>query len=285
MILSFHPCFTADRQIILGDRALNDWDRLLIREAEVVLLSQGCTRLLYEACAGTSAHLFPNYDARFRFPGKVGQCRLFREVDFPHPASEAWSSSAEFRDYCTRSGCLPHALPFLIKADASHEGAGIFLVQDAPSLERALSRLDVLETSGSPGFVTQKVVASEGNVLRAVILGQEVITYWKRPGPGDDLITTVSRGARIDKTWRPDLQEKGKRAARAFGGRTGIDLAAVDFLFSFDHGDPEPLFLEVNYYFGRRGLGGSERYYRLLYGTIRAWLAEKGVDPDRVSLV
>ena len=66
--------------------------------------------------------------------------------------------------------------------------------------------------------------------------------------------------------------------------KTGINLAAVDFIFSFSEKDPEPLFLEINYYFGRRGIGGSERYYQLLYEAVRGWLAEAGLDPDAVRL-
>jgi ribosomal protein S6--L-glutamate ligase len=49
--------------------------------------------------------------------------------------------------------------------------------------------------------------------------------------------------------------------------------------------DPEPLFLEINYYFGRRGLGGSERYYSMVHQAIREWLSRAGLDPDAVSLL
>jgi ribosomal protein S6--L-glutamate ligase len=38
--------------------------------------------------------------------------------------------------------------------------------------------------------------------------------------------------------------------------------------------DPVPMLLEINYFFGRKGLGGSKAYYKLLHEEIQAWLAE-----------
>jgi len=32
------------------------------------------------------------------------------------------------------------------------------------------------------------------------------------------------------------------------------------------------LFLEINYFFGRKGLGGSEAYYKLLQQEIDRWI-------------
>jgi len=77
MILSFHPCFADDIQIILKDRDLNSDDLALIREAEVIILPQSCKFDLYQACKNSSALIFPNYEARFEYPGKIGQSLLF----------------------------------------------------------------------------------------------------------------------------------------------------------------------------------------------------------------
>jgi ribosomal protein S6--L-glutamate ligase len=33
------------------------------------------------------------------------------------------------------------------------------------------------------------------------------------------------------------------------------------------------MLLEINYYFGRKGLGGSEAYYKILRKEIQAWLS------------
>jgi ribosomal protein S6--L-glutamate ligase len=111
------------------------------------------------------------------------------------------------------------------------------------------------------------------------------MTYWKRPNKTGQVITTISRDAIIDSEWRPDLQEKGKRQAHVLTEKTGINLAAVDFVFPFSLKDPEPFVLEINYFFGRRGLGGTENYYRLLYQAVQDWLAEAGLNPKSVRLI
>gem|GEM_PF-5974683 len=43
-----------------------------------------------------------------------------------------------------------------------------------------------------------------------------------------------------------------------------------------------PLFLEIDYYFGRRAPGGSMAYYRLLRGAARRWLKSRGLERGRV---
>jgi len=118
-----------------------------------------------------------------------------------------------------------------------------------------------------------------------VIIGRQVITYWKRPNRPGQVITTISRDAMIDHHWRPDLQEKGRKQVLSLSGKTGINLAAIDFVFPMSKDDPAPFFLEINYFFGRRGLGGSQDYYGLLYQAVREWLGEIGLDPESVTLV
>jgi len=133
--------------------------------------------------------------------------------------------------------------------------------------------------------VTQHFISSGGNVLRAVIMGNQILTYWKRPAKAGQIITTIRKGALIDHEWRPELQEKGKKQARVLSKRTGINLAAVDFVFPLSETAPEPLFLEINYYFGRRGLGGMDAYYQLLFRAIQDWLEGIGLNPKTVELV
>ena len=99
------------------------------------------------------------------------------------------------------------------------------------------------------------------------------------------IITTISRGAIIDRDWNPVLQSKGKEQALLLAEKTGINLAAVDFVFPLSLKNSSPHFLEINYYFGRRGLGGSENYYRLLHQAIQEWLVEAGLKPESVRLI
>jgi len=285
MILSFHPCFDTDVQVILGDRRLDAPDLQLIRDAEAIVLPQGCPKALFEACSRSDAPVFPNYEMRFKYRGKMGQSLLFKEFGFAHPMTMCWPTVDNFRKTYSDAGSYPHNLPFLIKDDKSHEAEGVYYVEDKSSLSEALDYLLLRERSGMSGFVTQKFVSSGGNVLRAVIIGKQIITYWKRPKKQGQVITTINRDAMIDREWKPDLQQKGKEQTHLLTEKTGINLAAVDFVFSFSLKDPDPLILEINYFFGRRGLGGTENYYRLLYQAVQDWLMEAGLDPKSVRLV
>ncbi len=285
MILSFHPCFDADFNVVLGSRRLNDEDIDLINRADAVILPQGRPQDIFQACLKPGLRVFPNYDARFKYPGKIGQSLLFEDLGLPHPETLRWSTVNDFKETNQGADAFRHEQPFLIKDDKSHEAEGVFFIEDKTILSEALDFMGRREGSGLPGFVTQTYVPSGGNVLRAVIIGKNIITYWKRPENPGQVITTISRGALIDHQWKPDLQEKGEAAALVLAGKTGINLAAVDFVFSMSEKEPEPFFLEINYYFGRRGLGGSEAYYRILYQAVRDWLEEGGGNPDAVTLV
>ncbi|SPD74266.1 RimK-like ATP-grasp domain protein [uncultured Desulfobacterium sp.] len=286
MILSFHPCLEADANIILGSRRLNNNDLDLIRNADAIILPQARPEEIYKACSGCGALMFPNYEARFKYPGKIGQARLFKEHGLPHPETICWRSVEQYeQSFPAGSESLPHSLPFLIKDDKTHEAEGVFLVEDRSGLESSLGFLRQWESSGRSGFITQAFVPSEGNVLRVVIVGKRIISYWKRPSDSVGLITTISRGAKVDHHWRPDLKEKGHIAVSRLALMSGINLAAADLVFSMLEKEPEPFFLEINYYFGREGLGGSQSYYQMLYQAVRNWLKDGGYDPDAVKLV
>jgi len=59
----------------------------------------------------------------------------------------------------------------------------------------------------------------------------------------------------------------------------------LDFVFNIDEKDPKALILEVNYYFGRRGLGGTINYYKILYQALINWMEKRGFDSKLISLV
>jgi ribosomal protein S6--L-glutamate ligase len=285
MILSFHPCFNADVQIILGSRPFDSNHLKLIRKAEAIILPQALQADFYQACSESDALLFPNYEMRFRYPGKIGQSLMFRDFGFPHPETLRWNGLEEFKKKCLSTETFLHKKPFLIKDDRTHEAECVHLVKDKHSLSEALFSLELREGSSPSGFVTQDYVPSNGNVLRVVIIGKKIMTYWKRPGRSGQVITTISRGALIDYHWRPELQVKAEDQARSLSKKTRINLAAIDFVFDFSDKKPEPLFLEINYYFGRRGLGGTEKYYRLFYQAVRGWLKKAGLNSKSVTSI
>ena len=123
MIVSFHPLFEADKNIICAGREPNGEDLAAIRAADAVILSQGCYQALYEMARENCPHVFPNYDTRFKYPGKINQIKLFREVRVAHPASEMFSHVASFQQqYREGHTKLSFNFPVVFKLDWGGEG-------------------------------------------------------------------------------------------------------------------------------------------------------------------
>jgi ribosomal protein S6--L-glutamate ligase len=278
MIVSFHPLFEADKNIICAGRQPNEEDLVAIRGADAVILSQGCYRALYEMARENCPHVFPNYDARFKYPGKINQIRLFRKFEISHPASEIFSNVDSFqKQYGKMPAERSFTFPVVFKLDWGGEGETVYLINSADNLQETLEKATDYETSGQAGFILQEYIASDSSTLRIVILGRRVISYWRIQENNDGFYSNLAKGAKIDSEARPGLQHKAIVLVKYLCQKTGINLAGFDVIFSSENGDPDPMLLEINYFFGRKGLGGSENYYRILLTEIRNWLARRNL--------
>jgi len=278
MIVSFHPLFEADKNIICAGRQPNGEDLAAIRAADAVILSQGCYRALYEMVRENCPHVFPNYDARFKYPGKINQIKLFRKFKVVHPASEMFSHVASFQQqYHEGLTKLGFDFPVVFKLDWGGEGETVSLIDSADNLQKTLKKAAEYEKSGQAGFILQEYISSNSRTLRVVILGQRVISYWRIQEYNDRFYSNLSKGAAIDFEAEPGLQQKAVALIKYLCQKTGINLAGFDVIFSSENGDPDPMLLEINYFFGRKGLGGSENYYRILLEEIRNWLIRRNL--------
>jgi ribosomal protein S6--L-glutamate ligase len=115
-------------------------------------------------------------------------------------------------------------------------------------------------------------VPIEGKTLRVVIIGRTLISYWRIQEDTDAFLSSVSRGAHIDAEMEPERQNAAKDLVKSLCNKTGINLAGFDVIFAPDEGAIKPLMLEINYFFGRRGLGGSDAFYEILKREIQDWL-------------
>ena len=273
MIVSFHPLFEADKNIICAGRQPNEEDLAAIRAADAVILSQGCYRALYEMARENCSHVFPNYDARFEYPGKINQIKLFRKVKVAHPASEIFSQVASFQHHYPEGLTkLGFDFPLVFKMDWGDEGETVYRIDSADNLQEILQKVAEYEKTGQAGFILQEYISSNSRTLRVVILAQRVISYWRIQEKNDGFYSNLSKGAKIDSVAEPGLQQKAVALVKDLCQKTGINLAGFDVIFSSENGDPNPMLLEINYFFGRKGLGGSENYYRILLAEIRNWL-------------
>ena len=275
MIVSFHPLFEADQYILCAGREPDDNDLAAIKAATAVILPQGCRQTLYEMAADNCRHVFPNYDARFTYPGKLGQIQLFKKSGTPHPVAETFSSLDVFRQqYGESPKEIALDLPCVFKFDWGGEGETVYLINTPQDLWQALQKADQYERTGQKGFMLQQYVPTKGKTLRVVVIGGTAISYWRIQESADTFLSNVVGGARIDTTFSPELQRIAKEFIAEFCIKTGINLAGFDIIFGPAQGRVQPLMLEINYFFGRRGLGGSDAYYKILKEEIDSWISK-----------
>jgi ribosomal protein S6--L-glutamate ligase len=282
MILSYHPCFEADKNILCAGREPDADDLAAIRAAHAVILPQGCRASLYELARNNCNHVFPNFDSRFQYEGKIGQVQLFQEKNVPHPRTETYPNINTFVEHYGEITATPEFdFPFVFKFDWGGEGYQVYLIQSASEFIDILQTARDYEDSGHTGFIIQEYIPSTRRSLRVVVIGQTLISYWRVQSGGRSFCSNLARGAVIDAQADPELQALAMTSVRAFCSRTGINLAGFDLLFSSQTNRGTPLFLEINYYFGRRGLGGSERFYEILVMEIEKWIDRIGLRSAR----
>ena len=270
MVVSFHPIIKADQNIICAGREPGPEDLAAIKQAEAVILSQGCSEALYRLARSNCAHIFPNIDTRFDYPGKRGQIQLFARLGLDHPPTECFDSVARFyaSSYCP-------AFPAVVKLDWGGQGETVFEVRHSRDLSAVLNRVRTFEASGQYGFLIQDFIPSGRRALRVVVIGTHIESYWRVQPSGDAFGASLAAGAYIDQDSAPVLQREAKKAVHDFCGHSALQLAGFDFIFDdrrLADGIRQPLALEINYFFGRDGLGGSQAYYQILKAQADAWL-------------
>lgn len=278
MIVSYHPLFEGDVHGLAAGRDPASDDAARMRDARAIILPQGCRESWYRLAKNLCPNVFPNYDARFRHPGKTGQILLFQESDVPHPKTRIFPDLAAL-EFDSGLEFPPVPMPFVFKFSWGDEGRTVFRIADTDDWSIVIKQAGRYETTGQSGFLIQKYIPTDGRSLRVAVVGNRRIAYWRVADRGDRFAASVGSGAKIDYDSDPELQENAIVAANAFCKHTGINLAGLDMLFPTDPSLVDtriPLFIEINYYFGRSGLGGSEGYYRLLIREIRAWLEAIG---------
>ena len=273
MILSYHPIFVGDENRLCAGRLPDKADRDAMRAATAVILPQGGYRELYAMARESCTHVFPGQDMRFSHPGKTGQARRFAAAGVPHPQTRIFASSTALDATADRP---PRPYPFVLKLDWGGEGLNVFRIDDDAAWQIALARVRRYEATGQHGFVVQELIPAAGRSLRVAVVGRRFMSYW-RVRPDGGFAANLSRGAVIDRGSDPELMAAGIAAARRFCARENIDLAGFDFLFRDGQRPPEPLFLEINWVFGREGLGGAEHFYAILTEEIHRWLAARGL--------
>ncbi|WP_456434156.1 ATP-grasp domain-containing protein [Thermosulfuriphilus sp.] len=256
-IVSLNPLYEAD-VFLWAKGFLGEEELSLLSKARAIVLPQALRPEIYWL-ARSLAPVFPNYDFRFRFPGKVGQALAFSRLKIPHPRTiVCLQLEPLLRRHPLSAPLELPPYPFVLKADLGGEGGGTWLIKDKQGLTEVISKLKTLELRGREGFIIQDYLPGLKEDLRVVVIGSKIISYWRRQKA---FYHHLARGAEIDYEYQPDLQRRGRALVKKIIKKTGINLAGFDLAFS-DTGFP--LVLEINFSFGRRGLepfGGFEKLF------------------------
>lgn len=278
MILSYHPCFEADDNRLCAGRKPGADDLASMLAADAVILPQGCYESLYKMARSNCKHVFPNFDAKFKYKGKIGQIQLFKNINATHPKTETHLNMDTFSMHYGNSPKKPiFDFPFVFKFDWGGDGDHVYLIESVESFSKVLQAARKYEDSGQKGFIIQEYIPANNRSLRVVVIGGTIVSYWRIQRDADHFLSNIAKGAMIDYKADPDLQKSAIKSVKHFCGQTGINLAGFDILFSSRAKVKTPFFLEINYFFGRQGLGGSEKFYDLLTKEIMKWIESLGL--------
>lgn len=231
----------------------------LIRAARGVVLPRGVTEKRYRKITGMARDWFPNLDGRYAYPGKTTQSLLFSRLQVRHPTTFVYADPQEIME--VEKGTLPLEYPFVLKGDLGGGGSAVFPVSSRKDLLDGLNRLP----AEGPVLI-QRWVKHGGMDLRVVVVGARTASYF-RVG-GGKFYNNACRGGRIHPEILPESQASGLAAVASFCRLSGINLAGFDLMFP-DSGPP--VFIEINYNFGRKGLGGTPGFRELFRQAVELW--------------
>lgn len=281
-IVSYHTGLEAEANFVLiSQRPLERADALALASAEAVLLPQVCRSDLCALVAACGVAHFPRPAAHLSLDGKVGNRRLFSGLGLPQPDTVEFASLQQAVEAWQGGHPAVRGLgtPLVAKGAGDGMGRNVFLVSGPDQLAGLAGRLETACPRGPQGLVLQRYLPGASE-MRVVLLGSGFRAYWHQPALGEFRANLNQGGG-----WRSDGPahelEAGLALARRLQDAAGIDIAGVDIIFPAGGG---ALLLEVNFYFGRQGLGGGEIYMGMYLEAVRAWLVGLGLEPERVGL-
>ncbi len=283
-IVNYHPGLKADHNLLLASqRPLDRRDYLAVAGASAVLLPQVCRPDLYALVAALNKPHFPRPLVHLCLDGKVGNHLLFQHLGLPSPRTLVFASleraaRAWRRGEVSAAGLEP---PLVAKGAGGGQGRNVFLVHGPEELLNLEGSLDTHCFQGPKGLVLQERVAIPGRDARVVVVGRQVDSFWRLVPEQGAFFTSLSQGGIIDRQGWPDEMARAVALVRRLQDLAGLDMAGVDVLVP---SDAPPMLLEINFYFGRNAHGGTAGLRRVHLMAAREWLAELGLDGERVGL-
>lgn len=171
---------------------------------------------------------------------KLRSLQILSRHDIGIPASTFVTDRKGVRAGIRRVG----GAPVVIKLREGTQGIGVILARDTNTAEAIV---ETLQSTGTNVIVQRYVAESNGQDIRAFVVGDRVVAAIRRTARGDDFRSNVHRGGHAEPIkLNKEFAETAVRAAQIMGLR----VAGVDMLDS----DIGPLILEVNSSPGLEGI-------------------------------
>lgn len=259
-LVSFHHRIRLDYNLPPLTCLYDEETQRIVSGAKGVLMPKYLSPTRYRAiCALAKSH-FPDLSARFLYRGKSKQIKLFRSLKIPHPMTMLFHRPVLAARVLAEHG-PPMAYPFVLKGDSGGGGSRVFPVASRDDYLDGLKTLPADEP-----VLVQRWVKNRGMDLRVVVVGSKVRSYF-RVG-GESFYNNICRGAAIDYGLYPEKQVMGAELAMKVSKLANIDMAGYDVMFP-EHGPP--LMIEVNFFFGKKGLGGPRGFDELFFDAVMEW--------------
>jgi len=144
--------------------------------------------------------------------------------------------------------------PVIIKLQEGTQGMGVIL---AESKKSAKSILDALYNMNTDIMLQEFVEESNGEDIRAIVVGNKVVAAMKRKGEKGEFRSNIHRGGTGENV---QLSDKERKIALRATNYLSLPVAGVDMIRS----KKGPLLIEVN---GSPGFQGIEAYTKINVAT------------------
>ncbi len=221
-------------EILYGGKPLGSYDCVYVKGSfRYAQVSETIARFIFSKC------YTPIHPSSFEVVhDKLSTHLVLHENNIPMPATYFAASRSAARDLLKGV-----KYPIIMKFPKGTQGKGVLF---ADSYTSANTILDALDTLKQP-FIVQEYIDTNGEDIRAIVLGNHVVAAMKRKAASDDIRSNIHMGGLGEKV---TLDEKTSAICVKTAKVLMADICAVDLLMG-PHG---ALVIEANISPGLQGI-------------------------------
>jgi len=181
-----------------------------------------------------------------RAQNKVRTLQIMNRKNVPIPQTVFSTNTKNIKEQIALIG----GAPIIIKLQEGTQGLGVVLAETEKS---AKSIIDTFFTMNASFMLQEYIEESNGEDIRAIVIGNKVVAAMKRKGEVDEFRSNIHRGGTGEVA---NISEKEIKIALKAAKFLGLPVAGVDMILS----KRGPLLIEVN---ASPGLQGVEAYTKV----------------------